>query len=371
MSNSFASLSPLRIGTRASNLAMAQAEEARQAIVHAWPTLYGTAIDSEFLDTLLPLVQIITSGDRIHDKRLHELGGKGLFARELEVALLEGRIDAAIHSAKDLPAEMPEGLVGNIVLPRADPADLLISPLLPKREEGYVPQSLLEALAPLPEGCIFATASVRRQAMVLAARPDMHIKTLRGNIDTRLRKVLSGEAPVTMLAMAGLERLQGRFGCYVNTPFPEEFKGLINQGIRLPHSFMTPAAGQGTLVFQTRMDDQQTRTRLLALQCPETALCFGAERAALTALDGSCQTPIGAYARLEWDGQNTQRILKLDVTVASLNGRSVKKETGEIEVPNAINYEALESHLPAAIALGTSLGDKLHSLLQDGQLRSA
>jgi hydroxymethylbilane synthase len=225
-----------------------------------------------------PLIPIVTTGDRIQDRRLMEIGGKGLFTKEIEEALLDGRIDCAIHSLKDMPAELPPGLILAATPEREDPRDAFISHICDRLED-------------LPAGARLGTASLRRQAQALHVRPDLEIVMLRGNVDTRLAKLERGEADAILLAQSGLNRL--------------------NLG-HLPKSWLDPIAappapGQGALVIETRLEDVNADW-LEAVRCRPTTICVAAERGALYALEGSCRTAIGAYAIL--DGQRLSMIVE-------------------------------------------------------------
>jgi hydroxymethylbilane synthase len=217
----------------------------------------------------LEIVPITTSGDAIQDRRLIEAGGKGLFTKELDDALLAGRIDLAVHSLKDLPTRLPDGVALACVPEREDPRDAFVSLKAP-------------SLLALKPGANVGTSSLRRQAQTLFARPDLGVVTLRGNVDTRLRKLQAGEADATFLAIAGLKRL-----------------GLETHAASLadPHD-MPPAACQGALAITARADDARARDALLTFEDGAARVEIEAERAFLTALDGSCRTAIGALARV-------------------------------------------------------------------------
>jgi hydroxymethylbilane synthase len=252
----------VRIGTRGSPLARAQTELVCRALREADPALAAPGA--------LEVVVIRTTGDLVVDRPLAELGGKGLFCKELEAALLARRIDLAVHSMKDLPTWLPAGLAIGAMLPRADPRDVLIARAGPCR------------IATLPQGAVVGTVSLRRRAQLLARRPDLDMKTLRGNLDTRLRKLEAGEVDATLLARAGLDRL-----------------GLEPPGgMVLEPDEMLPAVGQGAIGIECRADDA-IRTLLPAIDHAPTSLCVAAERAMLAVLDGSCHTPIAGHARLE------------------------------------------------------------------------
>ena len=253
---------PIRIGTRASKLARTQSGMMQQRIAAALGA-------PERAEAVAPLVLITTSGDRIQDRRLLEAGGKGLFVKEIEEALLEGRIDCAVHSMKDMPAELPAGLVIGAVPEREDPRDALVS-------RGGV------SFSDLPRGARLGTASLRRQAQALHRRPDLDIRMLRGNVDTRLARLDAGEFDAILLAAAGLNRL-----------------GLQDRITELldPEA-APPAPGQGALALEVRAGDIGSDW-LAALRHAPTGLCVAAERGALEALEGSCRTAIGAHARIE------------------------------------------------------------------------
>lgn len=248
----------LRIGARGSQLSLAQTGQTRARLA----TALGVSEDA------IEIVPITTTGDRIQDRRLIESGGKGLFTKELDEALLAGRIDCAVHSMKDLPTRLPDGVELAAVPAREDPRDVFVS-------------LKAKTLADLPPGAIVGTASLRRQAQVLAARPDLRVVTLRGNVDTRLKKLEANEADATFLALAGLKRL-----------------GLENRATSIPEiSAMPPAAGQGALALTARVSDMKTLQILAQIEDPMARLEIEAERAFLAALDGSCRTPIAALAR--------------------------------------------------------------------------
>jgi len=249
----------LRIGTRGSPLAMAQAELVRAALAAAHAELAAPGA--------LELVVIRTTGDKILDRPLAEIGGKGLFTKEIDEALLDGRIDLAVHSMKDVPTALPEGIVIAAMPERADPRDVLLA-------------GAAASLAGLPAGCVVGTASLRRAAQVLALRPDLTVVPLRGNVQTRLAKLARGEVGATLLAAAGLARLG--LGTAGGTP--------------LEPTEMLPAVAQGAIGIACRADDARLRAILAPLGHPPTERCVAAERALLAALDGNCRTPIAAFA---------------------------------------------------------------------------
>jgi len=258
---------PIRIGARGSKLSLAQSGLMQARIAHA----LGVPFDAsqEEIEAAAPLIPIVTSGDRIQDRRLMEIGGKGLFTKEIEEALLDGRIDCAVHSLKDMPAELPAGLILAATPEREDPRDAFIS-------------NICERLEDLPKGARLGTASLRRQAQALHVRPDLEIVMLRGNVDTRLAKLERGEADAILLAQSGLNRLG---------------LGHITRSWLDPDA-APPAPGQGALVIETRLEDAHAPW-LQAVSCRETTLAVAAERGALYALEGSCRTAIGARAVLD------------------------------------------------------------------------
>jgi hydroxymethylbilane synthase len=249
----------LKIGTRGSPLALAQSNETRHRLAEAHH------ID----ESRIEIVVIRTTGDMIQDRALSESGGKGLFTRELDAAQLAGDIDIAVHSSKDLPTALPDGLVVAGCLPREDPRDAFISTRAARLRE-------------LPHGATLGTASLRRGAMALRLRPDLKITLLRGNVETRLRKVESGEIDATLLALAGLKRLG----------FDHRATSILDTDEFLP------AVGQGAIAITTRADDHATRVALGAILDARTTEALTAERSFLTVLDGSCRTPIGGHATI-------------------------------------------------------------------------
>jgi hydroxymethylbilane synthase len=270
----------VRIGTRGSPLALIQAQEVKRRLAEAWPELA--------VPGAIAVVPIKTSGDRIQDRTLADAGGKGLFTKEIEEALLSGTVDLAVHSMKDMPTWLPDGLTIPCLLPREDPRDALIA-------------GRATSLADLKPGAIIGTSSLRRQAQILANRPDLRVVSLRGNVETRLRKIAAGEADATLLALAGLKRLgMADRACAVLTP--EE---------------MLPAVAQGAIGVECRSADVRALELLVALHDRTTGIAVTAERALLARLDGSCRTPIAALAVLEGDA------LRLDALIATPDGRRV------------------------------------------------
>jgi hydroxymethylbilane synthase len=252
----------IRLGTRGSPLALAQAREVRQRLVEA----HGLAPDA------IEIVTITTTGDRIGDRPLAEIGGKGLFTREIEDALRDASIDLAVHSMKDMPAELPAGLIFPAVLPREDARDAFIS--LKYRN-----------LSDLPQGATLGSSSVRRTAQALRLRPDLKPTGFRGNVETRLRKLADGVADATFLACAGLNRL-----------------GLAQHVTRImPTDEMLPAVAQGIIAIETAEASHRARTLVEAITHDPTMIAARCERAFLAGLDGSCRTPIAGHAIVAGD----------------------------------------------------------------------
>lgn len=255
----------LRLGTRGSPLALAQARIVRDALATAHPSL--AAPDA------VEIVAIRTTGDKAQDRPLAEIGGKGLFTEEIEKALGDKRIDIAVHSLKDMPTFLPPGLTLGAVLEREDPRDVLFS-----RSGG--------GIGDLPKGAQVGTASLRRQALLLSRRPDLKIGPLRGNVETRLRKLQEGQVDATVLALAGLKRL-GR---------------AIEGGVILSLDDMLPAPAQGAICVESRASDARVVALLAAIDHRASAIAVTCERALLAALDGSCRTPIAGLAVLDARG---------------------------------------------------------------------
>ncbi|HEX9330180.1 MAG TPA: hydroxymethylbilane synthase, partial [Reyranella sp.] len=251
-------MAALKLGTRGSKLALTQAGLVRDALARSVPAL--AAPDA------IEIVVIKTTGDAIQDRPLSEAGGKGLFVKEIEEAMLARRIDIAVHSMKDMPTAQPAGLAIAAFLAREDARDVLIA--------GDV-----KRIADLGPGAVVGTSALRRRAQLLHRRPDLKIVTLRGNVDTRVAKREAGEVEATILALAGLKRL-----------------GLEHVGAPIPEDEMLPAVGQGAICIECRADDAKTRGWLAAIDHGPTAACVKAEHAMLSVLDGSCRTPIAGHA---------------------------------------------------------------------------
>jgi hydroxymethylbilane synthase len=287
----------LRIGTRGSALALWQAEWVKSQLLGRQQEL------------IVELVVIKTTGDKILDVPLAKVGGKGLFVKEIEEALLDGRADLAVHSVKDMPAELPEGLHLAAMPPREDPRDALIS----KNGAG---------LDKLPHGARVGTSSLRRAAQLLHLRPDLRIETLRGNVDTRLRKLKSEGLDAIVLAAAGLKRM--------------ELSQVISE--YLEPERLLPAVGQGALGIETRTGDVFTNEIVESLVHQQTVTTVRAERAFLKRLEGGCQVPIGAYATLEGE------TLILTGMVADLKGvRLIRREMrGDARQPEVVGERLAE-----------------------------
>ena len=301
----------MRIGARGSKLSLAQAGQMQRRIAAA---LGADPQDAAAVEALAPLTVIVTTGDRVQDRRLLEIGGKGMFTKEIEEALLDGRIDCAIHSLKDMPALSPDGLCIAAIPEREDPRDAFLS-LKAERVED------------LAHGAVLGTASLRRQAQMLHRRPDLDVRMLRGNVDTRLAKLAAGDADAILLAVAGLKRL-----------------GLAH----LPQSLIDPvecppAPGQGALAIQTRIGDCDAAW-VQAIRHGPSTIAVAAERGALTALEGSCKTAIGAHAWFEG-----ARLL-LIVEALSADGQVRFRHSGEADLTELADPEA------SARDLGLSLG---------------
>lgn len=262
------------IGTRGSKLALWQADYVEQRLREEYPGLQVTQ------------KRISTKGDRILDVPLAKIGGKGLFTKELEEEMLSGSIDLAVHSLKDMPAKVPDGLMIAAVTKRLDPGDALVS-------------NRFSSFSELSQGARVGTSSLRRRAQLLCARPDLTMIDLRGNVNTRLRKLDEGEYDAIVLAVAGLKRLG----------FADRIREV------LPQTMVLPAVGQGALAIETRADDKETRDMLAFLRDDETICCAEAERSFLARVEGGCQVPVGVYATAEGDD------LKVEAVIASLDGR--------------------------------------------------
>ncbi|MBA4095202.1 MAG: hydroxymethylbilane synthase [Rhodospirillum sp.] len=296
----------LRIGTRGSPLALAQADEAHARLIAAHPHLAAPGS--------IEICVIKTTGDQVQDRPLSEIGGKGLFTKEIEEALVAGAIDIAVHSMKDVPTWLPDGLVIDCLLPREDPRDVLIA-------------TAGTSIATLPRGAVVGSASLRRAAQVKALRPDLSIMPLRGNVETRIAKVQRGDATATLLALAGLKRLH---------------KENVATAI-LSVDEVLPAVAQGAIGLETRAGDDRVNALLAPLNDRNTQLRVAAERACLAVLDGSCRTPIAAFAELDGD------VMRLRALIALPDGAQVHRQ------------DATGTASDAA-ALGIQIGRKLKEM---------
>ena len=270
----------LIIGTRSSRLALWQAGYIARRLREKHPSL------------IVEEKRMTTKGDRILDAPLAKIGGKGLFTKELETAMLAGGIDIAVHSLKDMPTEVPEGLVITAITERYDPGDAVVSPRY-------------QTLAALPPGARVGTSSLRRRAQLLAARPDLTLFDLRGNVNTRLEKLDAGEYDAVILAVAGLKRLG--FGDRITEV--------------LPRALCLPAVGQGALAIEARRDDHEVRNLVDFLRDEAMTDCAAAERAFLETVEGGCQVPVGVYAEVDGDQ------LSVEAVIASLDGRQRFRDT--------------------------------------------
>ncbi|MEI6895849.1 MAG: hydroxymethylbilane synthase [Colwellia sp.] len=287
----------VRIATRKSALALWQAKYVKAQLEHFH---HGITVE---------LIPMTTKGDIILDTPLAKVGGKGLFVKELEIAILEDRADIAVHSMKDVPVDFPEGLGLEVICPREDPRDALVS-------------NSIKTLADIPQGAIVGTSSLRRQCQLKASRPDLDIRDLRGNVNTRLRKLDNGEYDAIILAAAGLIRLE----------MPERIAQFIE-----PEE-MLPANGQGAIGIECRQDDETIKALLAPLACNATRIRVLAERAMNKALEGGCQVPIGSYGVISADGKS----LHLRGLVGAVDGS-----------------EIIESEITGPVEEGEALGNKL------------
>ena len=293
---------PLIIATRKSPLALWQAYHVRDLLIHHHPELK------------VELLEMSTKGDKILDTPLAKVGGKGLFVKELEVAMLDGRADIAVHSMKDVPMEFPEGLALTTILTREDPRDAFVS-------NHYA------SISDLPDGSIVGTSSLRRQCQLAAERPDLTIRDLRGNVGTRLGKLDNGDYDAIILATAGLKRLE----------MPERIRSHIEA------QEILPAAGQGAVGIEARIDDTEINALLAPLSDETTSLCVRAERAMNRRLMGGCQVPIGAYAVLD------DQSIHIDGLVGATDGSKILRRqlTGPSSDPESLGIKLAEALLDA------------------------
>jgi hydroxymethylbilane synthase len=287
----------LKIGTRGSQLAVFQANWIKEKLVQAHPNLKVT------------LIKIQTTGDKIQDAPLAKIGGKGLFVKEIEEALIQKRIDLAVHSIKDVPTELPEGLYLSVITKREDPRDVFIS------KDGI-------GLKDLPQGARIGTSSLRRQAQLLHFRDDFVVIPLRGNLDTRLKKLKTLNLGGIVLALAGVRRLG----------LEEKITEVI------PTEISLPAIGQGALGIETRMGDEEVEETTRFLNDPDSSIAIPAERAFLKRLGGGCQVPIAALGRIE------DSTLKIDGMVGTIDGKRLVRHhiKGAIEKAELLGIELAE-----------------------------
>jgi len=304
------SAAPFRLGSRGSPLALAQAELTMEALqaAHGWPR------------EALRVVTVTTSGDRIQDRALAEVGGKALWTKELDRALLAGEIDCAVHSMKDVETIRPESIRIAATLPRAAVEDRLIG---------------AESIAALPQGAVIGTSSPRRAAQMKALRPDLRMTLLRGNVARRLSRVEAGEIDATLLAAAGLDRL-----------------GQAEVGVTVPAETMLPAVAQGAIGIECRADDARALGLLAAISHQPTHACVMAERALLLALGGSCHSPIGALARVEGDDIRLRGQILLEDGSEQVSGEALLPG-GDPAGAAALARQLLDGASPALRALFT------------------
>jgi hydroxymethylbilane synthase len=302
----------ITIGTRGSPLAMAQAYETKRLLGEKYPELA--------VDGAVDIKKIMTKGDSILNQALSEIGGKGLFTKELDVALLLGEVDICVHSMKDVPTWLPEHTVLPCILSREETNDVYISKKYPK-------------IADLPDGAVIGSASLRRQAQLMAENPSFKVVNFRGNVQTRLKKIEDGVVDGTLLALAGLKRL--------------EMQDLIDSSQVLTWEEMLPAVAQGAIGIQCRSDDTSSLSYLKGLNHPASLSCVTCERAFLAELDGNCRTPIAAQARIVGDR------IELEGMLSKPDG------TGVIRVSK-------EGPLIEAEAVGTEAGREVRRIAGDG-----
>ncbi len=316
------------IGTRGSKLALVQAEQIALALRQQHPGLH------------VELRIISTQGDRVLDVALSQVGDKGLFVKELEAALLQGEVDLAVHSGKDVPSVIPPALTLAAFPRRVDPRDALV---LPHRPESSGQE--IATLDILPEGAVVGTSSLRRACQLRALRPDLQLRDVRGNVDTRLRKLDSGDYDALVLACAGLERL-----------------GMGNRiSMRLSPDLLLPAVAQGALAIEARAGDSTTLELLTVLDDAETRTAVLAERACLRRLEGGCQVPIGVYAEV----QLASKRFRLRGLVGAVDGSTIVQgeRTGDLADPEASGLALAEDLLrdgAAALLVEQTAGESGH-----------
>ncbi|MBR4907953.1 MAG: hydroxymethylbilane synthase [Acidaminococcaceae bacterium] len=284
----------------------------RKSLLALWQSNYiKSRLETQYPDCEVRLQKIVTKGDKILDVPLSKIGGKGLFTKEIETALLDGEVDLAVHSLKDMPTKLPDGLCLTAITERAVVGDAFVS-------------NKYNRFAEMPAGAVLGTSSLRRKAQLLAKRPDLDIRDLRGNVDTRLHKLDEGQYDAIILAAAGLTRLG----------YAERIKET------LPCEFCIPAVGQGALAIECRTDNKEVRAMLEFLNHPATKRCTDAERAFLGLVEGGCQVPIGVHAEAEG---NRMHIVAI---IASLDGSTLLRDE-------------IDGDVVDAVALGQKLGRRM------------
>ncbi|MBQ9636123.1 MAG: hydroxymethylbilane synthase [Acidaminococcaceae bacterium] len=285
----------------------------RKSLLALWQSNYiKDCLEKQYPDCEVRLQKIVTKGDKILDVPLSKIGGKGLFTKEIETALLDGEVDLAVHSLKDMPTKLPDGLCLTAITERAVVGDAFVS-------NNY------NTFAEMPAGSVLGTSSLRRRAQLLAKRPDLDIRDLRGNVDTRLHKLDEGQYDAIILAAAGLTRLG----------YADRIKET------LPCDFCIPAVGQGALAIECRTDNQDVRAMLEFLNHSATKRCTDAERAFLGLVEGGCQVPIGVHAE-EAEGNN----MHITAIIASLDG-------------SVLLRDEIDGSMDDAVALGKALGERM------------
>ena len=315
---------PLRIATRRSPLAVAQGEAVRARLARAHGVLEGAVAEA------MPILTFQTTGDRQQTGSLAAIGGKGLFVKEIEMALLTGEADIAVHSMKDLPAEMPDGLTTAAVPPRDDPRDAFVT------VDG-------RGLFDLPPGAVVGTSSVRRAAQLMRRRPDLRVAEMRGNVQTRLGKLAEGRADGTFLAEAGLRRLR---------------RDDVRRHVLDP-DVMLPALGQGALCVQARADDEAALTACEQVTCRASELATAAERAFVAVLDGSCRTPMAGLAAVRGDR------LVFECQVLTLDGGRSMRRTRRVELHGRGHDDLILDAVAAGAEAGRAIEEEAGPLLRD------
>ena len=285
----------------------------RKSLLALWQSNYiKSCLETQYPDCKVRLQKIVTKGDKILDVPLSKIGGKGLFTKEIESALLDGEVDLAVHSLKDMPTKLPEGLCLTAITERAVVGDAFVS-------------NKYNTFAEMPAGAVLGTSSLRRKAQLLAKRPDLDIRDLRGNVDTRLHKLDEGQYDAIILAAAGLTRLG----------YADRIKET------LPCDFCIPAVGQGALAIECRTDNKEVRAMLEFLNHPATKSCTDAERAFLGLVEGGCQVPIGVHADVTEPDK-----MHITAIIASLDGSTLLRDE-------------IDGNVKEAVTLGQNLGRRM------------